>query len=270
MARPLDPPMRRRDRRAAERLTRPAHRKTRGRSRPRPAWQSPMVLITAAAILLGAGIIAVALPKAPAGGEELRMPPVAYPAELIAGDTIGRADAPVVVELYSDFQCPACRMFVTQQLHRLVDEVVAPGIARIEARDIAFLGRTTPDESLALAVGASCAAEQGRYWPFHDLVFWNQGRENRGDHSAAFIERVAAEAGLDASAFNACVDRPAIGQAISARTQAALSQGINSTPTLVVNGQPVVGVPDYDEFVSLISGLAAGSPAPGAASVQPS
>ena len=56
-------------------------------------------------------------------------------------------------------------------------------------------GRGTPDESLELAAGAACAAEQGRYWQYHDLVFWNQGRENAGDHDAAFIGRVATAAG---------------------------------------------------------------------------
>ena len=266
MARPLDAPLTRRERRAAERQQRPARARAR-RGRERPAWQSPMVLVTAAALVLGAAIIGFALPKAPATDDDLRRPPIAYPAEVIFGQNLGPEDAPVVMQLYADFQCPACRLFVTEQLHRLVAEFVAPGTLRIEARDIAFLGRGSRDESLELAAGARCAAEQGRYWEFHDLVFWNQGRENRGDHSAAFVERIATASALDTAAFHACLDRPEIRTGIGNQTQAAITAGIRSTPTLIVNGRSVVGLPQYDQLAALIRNLAAGaSPTPGSSS----
>ena len=216
-----------------------------------------MVLATAGAIVLGAAIIGLALPRGSAGDGELQTPHSAYQTNLVDGETLGSPAAPVVIELYSDFQCPACRLFVTEQLHRLVTEFVAPGIVRIEARDIAILGSGSEDESLALAVGARCAAEQDRYWEFHDLVFWNQGRENRGDHSEAFIGRVADAAFLDRAAFDACVVRSDVRSAITDQTQAALAAGIRSTPTLLVNGRPVVGVPQYEELAALIRVLAA-------------
>jgi protein-disulfide isomerase len=222
-----------------------------------------MVLVTAAALVLGAVLIGFALPKAEAEDGELLTPPYIYAAGVIDGDALGAAAAPVVMELYADFQCPACRMFVTQQLHRLVDEFVAPGTLRIEARDIAFLGRGANDESLALATGASCAAEQGRYWQYHDLVFWNQGRENRGDHSDRFIERVGAAAGVEPAAFATCRGRPEVAGAVTSLTKQSLAAGIQQTPTLVINGQKVVGVPNYDQLAALIRQLAApGSPSP--------
>lgn len=257
----IDTPLRRRDRRAAERANRPErHRRRRVDSR-RPAWRSPMVLVTTAALVFGAALIALALPRT-APAPELQTPPYAYPASVIDGEALGSTSAPVVMEVYSDFQCPACRMFVTQQLHRLVDEFVGPGTLRIEARDIAFLGRGASDESLALAVGASCAAEQGRYWQYHDDVFWNQGRENRGDHSDEFIASVGAAAGVDAAAFDACRARADVASEVKGLTSRSLAAGIQQTPTLVVNGQRVVGVPQYDQLAALINELASGSPAP--------
>jgi protein-disulfide isomerase len=222
-----------------------------------PAWRSPVVLVTAAALVIGAVVILVALPKPAARGDELQGPPVAYPADLIRSDVIGSPTAPVVIELYSDFQCPACRMFVTQELHRLVADFVVPGTVRIEAKDVAFLGRGQPDESLELAAGAACAAEQGRYWQFHDLVFWNQGRENQGDHDAAFIARVADAAEVDRATWDACLARTDLRSPITSRTQAAAAAGVHSTPTLMVNGQPLVGVPDYDQLAALIRSLSA-------------
>lgn len=260
MSRATPKPVSRRERRAAARLDRPARPRASRRSAARPVWQSPVAIVTAAALVLGALLIFLALPKAASRTGDLITPPADFPAALVHGDVLGSATAPVVIQLYSDFQCPACRLFVTGELHRLVDEFVVPGTVRIEAQDIAFLGRGTPDESMELAAGAACATEQDRYWQYHDLVFWNQGRENQGDHDAAFIGRVADAAGLDRALFDACLARGDVRGPIKARTQAALSQGISSTPTLIVNGERRVGVPNYDQLAAMIRSMASQAP----------
>ena len=252
----------RRERRASARLER-APRQRRVVRQPRPMWRSPAVLVSAAALVLGAVLVIAALPKGSGGGEELQIPFTSYEPGLAAGTVLGQAGAPVVMEVWSDFQCPACAMFVTGQLKALTDDFVRPGTLRIEARDLAFLGRGSFDESLELAVGATCAAEQDRYWQFHDLVFWNQGRENRGDHDAAFIGRVADQAMLDRAAFDACIGRNDVRTEVRSTTTAAAAAGIDRTPTLVVNGQRIVGVPQYAQLADLIRQLAAGgTPAP--------
>jgi protein-disulfide isomerase len=221
------------------------------------------VLVSAAALVLGAVLVIAALPKGSDDAGELRIPLTSYEPGLAAGDVLGPASAPVVMEVWSDFQCPACKLFVTGQLKALTDEFVRPGTLRIEARDMAFLGKGSFDESLELAVGAACASEQDRYWQFHDLVFWNQGRENRGDHDTAFIGRVADQAMLDRAAFDACLGRSDVRDEVRSTTAAAAAAGIRSTPTLVVNGQRIVGVPDYAQLAALIRQLAAGgTPAP--------
>jgi protein-disulfide isomerase len=168
MSRQAVPPISRRERRAQARLEHPAaarHRATHGQKRP--AWRSPVVLVSVAAVLIGIGVIAFARPPQAATGAELVTPPTAYPASLVDGDVVGAAAAPVVIEVYSDFQCPACRQFVTQLLPRLMAEFVQPGTLRIQARDIDILGKGTPNESLELAAGASCAAAQDRYLEIH-------------------------------------------------------------------------------------------------------
>lgn len=259
MTRDTVPPMTRRERRAQERLDRPTSGRRRpDRRAPRPAWQSPVVLVSVTAVLIGIVVILFARPAEPNGGTSLFPPTNNYAGAVVDGEVLGAASAPVVMQLYSDFQCPACKLFVTAQLGRLVTDFVRPGTLRIEARDIAFLGSTTPDESLELAAGAACAAEQNRYWQFHDYVFWNQGRENRGDHDAEFLGRVADAAGLDRQAWDACFARNDVRPKITAQTSAAFAAGVGSTPTLVVNGQSIVGVPKtYDQLAILIQQLAA-------------
>jgi len=244
--------MSRRDRRAQARLApHPARARVR-RAGSQPIWRSPIVLVSGVAVLFAVVFIAFGGTRGPAPSAELVQPPTTYSADIVDGAVLGSKTAPVVLELFADFQCPACRLFVTKQLGRLVDDFVVPGTLRIEARDIAFLGRGSPDESLELAAGARCAAEQGRYWQFHDYVFWNQGRENRGDHDSAFVARMAAAAGAEPAALQACLARDDVRAAISAQTTAAIGQGIQSTPTLVVNGVRVVGVPAYADLAELI------------------
>jgi protein-disulfide isomerase len=228
----------------------------------RPAWQSPVLLVTVAAIAIGLGIVTVANRPAAAPAGELMAPPTQYTANLVHGDVLGSASAPVVMELYADFQCPACKLFVTTELARLWTDFIQPGTLRIEARDLAFLGTGNPDESLELAAGAACAAEQDHYWRFHDYVFWNQGRENRGDHSPAFITSVADASGVDVTAWQACFARDDIRATIRQDTTVATGKGVSSTPTLVINGESMVGVPDYDKLAARIRELAGGSPAP--------
>ena len=260
--RPTQPKPSRRERRAQARMDPRAPRRRATKPAPRPAWRSPVVLVTVAAIAIGLGIVIVANRPAAAPPGELLAPPTSYSADLVDGDALGSSSAPVVMELYADFQCPACKLFVTTELPRLWTDFIEPGKLRIEARDLAFLGTGNPDESLELAAGAACAAEQDRYWQFHDYVFWNQGRENRGDHSPEFITRVADAAGVDLTAWQACFARDDVRATIRQDTTAAQGKGVTSTPTIVINGETKAGVPDYDTLAARIRELAGSSPAP--------
>lgn len=262
------PPLRRRDRRAIERRERPVEHRRAAPATRRPAWQSPFAIVSVGAVLVAAVVIFLNLPEA--RSEELRTPPTVYSDDRTNGEALGAADAPVVIELYSDFQCPFCAQLVKTLLAPLTNEFVNAGAIRIEAKDIRIVDRGASTESLDMAVGGVCAAEQDRYWQFHDLVFWNQGRENRGDHDAAFIARVADAAGVDRAAWDTCIADPAHAAAIKAQTTAALAAGVDSTPTLRINGQIVPGIPEYDQLAQLVRGLVADASASPDASGGPS
>ncbi len=266
MTREQEPPLTRRERRALERRDRPIRDRSRPstRHRKRPVWQSPFVLVSAAALVVAVAIIVLNQKPAPStAGANLFTPPITYSADIVDGESLGRADAPVVLEVYSDFQCPICARFVREQLATLKSEVVDTGILRIQARDIAIVGTGNPNESIELAAGAACAANQDKYWQFHDLVFWNQGGENVGDHSPAFIAAVADRAGVDRTAWDQCFADDQERSAVQSQTQIALGKGINSTPTLVLNGgTPVPGVPNADQLIAAIKALAGAGASP--------
>jgi protein-disulfide isomerase len=257
MARQSDATLTRRQRREQERAHR-VHDRSTHRIGQAPAWRSPVALTSIGAVALGAIVILflVLSKPAPAASGEVVFPPTSYSAALTDGQRLGSPTAPVTMELYADFQCPACKSFVTEQLPALVRGFIETGALRIEPKDIDILGRGSPSESLELGAGAACAGEQDRYWAFHDLVFWNQGRENRGDHDSAFIRRMADAADVDLPTWDACNARADVRSAIASQSSAAAAAGINSTPTLKVNGQVLVGVPEAAKLRALISQLA--------------
>ena len=263
------PPLTRRERRTLERRDRPIRDRSRASTRrppKRPTWQSPFLLVSAAAIVVAVAIIVLNQKPAPTNtGGELFTPPITYSPDIVDGDSMGLAGAPVVMEVWSDFQCPVCGRLVREQYATLKTRFVETGILRIQARDIAFLGRGDRDESLELATGALCAARQNRYWSFHDFVLWNQGRENAGDYSATFVAAVANRSGVNRNEWDACMASDEVRNEVRAATQQALGAGINATPTISLNGEtPVPGLPDAKQLIAQIQVLAAtaGSPSP--------
>ena len=117
----------------------------------------------------------------------------------------GRLDAPVKMEVFSDFQCPYCGQFSEETLPSLLANQVVAG-------DAVFIFYDFPLSSIhpyaePAANAARCAGEAGAaaYWAMHDRLFaaadtWTN--EGAADAFRAF----AAELGLDATAFGACLD----------------------------------------------------------------
>ena len=226
-----------------------------------------MVLITTAAVAFGLAVVVAANLGAPArspvpSGAALVQPSNAIPSGAADGTSLGSASAPVQMQIYSDFQCPICGRLAREYLPRLIADFVATGQVRIEDRAIAFLGSGDPDESLDAATAAECAVPQGKYWQFHDLLFWNQAGENQGAFNRDRLKTIAAAAGLDVPTWQSCFEGPTVRGGVQQATSSALASGINSTPTLIINGQKVVGLPrSYDDLAGFIRQLLAASPA---------
>jgi protein-disulfide isomerase len=225
-----------------------------------------MAVITGVALALGLGLIVLTLLNAPrssspAGGAFVA-PPSYRPATLDGGSVLGSPSAPVVLEVWSDYQCPVCGRFARDYLPRLVAEFVVPGTLRIVEQSIDILGTDDPSESLLAAVATDCAGRQGRYWAYHDWLFWNQDGENLGAFNHDRLLALAAKVGLEAATFESCLDSAAAESEALSRTAAARAAGVASTPTFVVNGQTVVGLVAYDDLAGVIRQLAGASPAP--------
>jgi protein-disulfide isomerase len=228
-----------------------------------------MAVLTAAALVVGALIIVYAVATRPGQSNEVLTPPVAaVPAVAIDGRTMGSSDAPVKVEIWSDFQCPGCRALATRIEPTLISQYVVPGYAQLIYRDAAFQGRKVPaawDESEQAAAAARCAADQGRFWHMHDWLFANWAGENEGGFRQERLRAIATEAELDVAAYEACMAAGDKQQAASSETDQALALGVNQTPTIVLNGTPYDGpitASGLGQAIMAAAGDASPAPAP--------
>ena len=205
------------------------------------------ILVVAAVIIT----VLLAYPRIAPVGEIIPITPGAHPQA--SGRMLGDPNAPVLIELYEDFQCPSCRTFNENTEPLLVQDYIATGRARLVFRQFAFIG----SESLQAANASLCAADQGRFWDYHDILFANQAGENQG----AFVDRrllaFAESLGLDMDAFRTCFQDKTFQDEADSERLAGQSAGVQSTPTILVNGTIVEGaqpgyVPSYETIAQAI------------------
>jgi protein-disulfide isomerase len=222
-----------------------------------------MALVTGGALVAGIVLVAFLLLSQPGGSTgpdvDLREPVTEAPVGLADGRALGVADAPVSLEIWSDFQCPACGLYAQEVEPRLISQFVTPGTLRLVYRDFAFLGErggASYDESVEAATAARCAADQGRFWPYHAYLFANQRGENEGAFRAEVLDAIAAAVGLDRAAFAACREGDPARAATRSETAEGEAQGVYFTPTLSLQGRLLDPTPSYDGLATLIRAAA--------------
>jgi protein-disulfide isomerase len=164
-------------------------------------------------------------------------PPVQYrKVALRADDPVrGPADAKLTIVLFSDFQCPFCAR-VEPTLKQL--EEAFKGQVRV-----AWKHQPLPmhPNALPAALASEAAREQGKFWPFHDLLFQNQQAL-----SAADLEKAAAGARLDLRRFKAAQAAAGARTRVEEDQKLATAVGANGTPTMFFNCRQVVGAVPFE------------------------
>ncbi|MCS6773917.1 MAG: thioredoxin domain-containing protein [Anaerolineae bacterium] len=191
---------------------------------------------------------------APVRAAAKEAPPNAEPRSLAWGPK----DAPIRVEEFIDYQCPACGIQARNFEPGIIAAFANTGKVRYEIKFLAFIG----PESRDAAQAALCAAEQDKGWQMHNTLFANQpagGRENIGNYSRQRLKEMAATIeGLDTAAFNACLDSNRYEQVVLEQQREATQRGVNSTPTLIVNGQLFAGARGAEELRQIFAQVAPG------------
>lgn len=174
----------------------------------------------------------------------------AVPQPASNGRTAGTPDAPLTIEVYSDFQCPHCKILHDQTLPRLIKDYVATGKVYLIYRQFPLRGHAYARQAAAYA----CAAERlGRYDQVAGLLFRNQEAwSTSGKLDEAISASLTRE---EMQKLLALAKDPGVDAEVRRDLELGRKANITQTPTMIITHglaqYPVVGVPDY----SLLHGL---------------
>jgi protein-disulfide isomerase len=169
-------------------------------------------------------------------------PDAAVPANTVDGGTafaVGPADAPVTVDVYEDFLCPACRQFEATTGDTLA-ALAADGTAQVRYHPIAILDRASTDDYSTRALNAAAvvgdAAGTEAFLAFHDALFAEQPAEGGPGLTDERLGELAAEAGASGADVEEAITGLAYEDWTREVTDAASRAGVTGTPTVLVDG----------------------------------
>jgi protein-disulfide isomerase len=154
----------------------------------------------------------------------------------------GPKDAPITIVEFSDFQCPFCK-----NANNTVKQVLEkyPGKVKLVFRDypLASIHPQAPKAHEA----ARCAADQSKFWEYHDVLFVKAPRLAPQD-----LKQYAVELKLDPNAFNQCLDSGKYAAEVDKDFQEGAGLGLTGTPSFFINGRQLVGAQPLSAFQKII------------------
>jgi len=154
--------------------------------------------------------------------------------------SLGKADAPVTIVAFTDYQCPSCAA-MHPELERLVKEYGDK--VRLVTRDFPLSQHA---EAFKAAEAAEAARDQGKYWEYSQILLHNQ--------SALTVDKLkayASELALDRTKFDSALDSGKFAESVQRDIDDGMKLGINGTPAIFINGRRV-SVNGYDELKSIV------------------
>lgn len=159
----------------------------------------------------------------------------------------GKADAPVTIVEFSDYECPFCSRFYTDVYSQIKKEYIDTGKVRLAFRDFPLSFHPNAQKA---SEAARCVRDQKGdegYFKMHDLLF-----ENQQTLSVENEKKWARTLGVNGATFDSCLDSGKHAKAVQDDLTYGQSIGISGTPTFYVNGQEVVGAQPYSVVKQLI------------------
>jgi protein-disulfide isomerase len=149
-------------------------------------------------------------------------------------NSMGDPNAPIQVEEFSDYLCSFCRSFALQQEPAIVRDYVATGQVYFTYVPFSFMA----PESARAAEASYCAADQGKFWEYHDIIFENVSVTNQALADARLIQYAEA-LNLDVDTFRSCFNGNTYSNLVQQDIAYGRQAGVTGTPTFLVNGRLV-------------------------------
>ena len=166
-------------------------------------------------------------------------------ASLGKGPALGSPSAPVTIVEFSDFRCSFCKKFWADTLPKLKKSYFDRGTVQFVFRHFAILGKQSEQAALA----SECAAEQGKFWQYHDKLFANQAALG---FTESKLKEYAGELRLQQAKFNSCLTTGKYKSKVEQETVTAAYLGGRGTPMFLVNEWLLVGAQPFETFQKVI------------------
>lgn len=167
----------------------------------------------------------------------------------VKGNTLGAEKADVVIELYSDYVCPLCYIH-NIMLHKAVHDFSNIKIIHhnypFDKECNPYISVNMHPNACFMAKGAIAARNQGNYWEMSSLLYENQPTK------MADMLKLADQLGFDKDKFTADFNSEETSKEIENELQKAVNLEIDSTPTMYINGDKIVGVKPYYELKEIL------------------
>lgn len=158
------------------------------------------------------------------------------------------------IDVYVDYQCPACRAFEIINGGYL-NEVIAQKKAKVVFHPMTFIG----PESVLAANSAACAADESKFVDMNLALFQNQSEsENSGKWSSEYLVELGKSIGITSGTFETCVNDGKYIKWTSNVAAASAKADVNGTPTIFVNGKQLDRNTEYGDQAKFRAALAAG------------
>ena len=181
----------------------------------------------------------------------------AIPAAVSEADGYGivlNPTATPTIDIWVDYQCPACRSFEVLNGGYL-NEIIAQKKAKVVFHPLTFIGA----ESIIAANAAACAADENKFVDMNLALFQNQaGSENSGKWQGDVMLAIGESIGIKSESFKQCVREGNYVKWTRNVTDASASKNVNSTPTIRINGKDLDRNTEYGDPVKFKAALAAG------------
>ncbi len=155
------------------------------------------------------------------------------------------------IEIYEDFQCPACQRFESI-VGDYIEDLINTKKAKVSYHPLSFLGA----ESQLAANAAGCAADQGQFIPFHKLLYANQPPENSGAWTSSYFTTLSLALGISGNDYDKCIANDEYKDWVVNVANEGATRNINSTPTVFINGKEIDRTKAYNslaEFMLAVS-----------------
>jgi protein-disulfide isomerase len=188
------------------------------------------------------------------------------PAGTGTGHLEGRADAPVQVAEFGDFECPHCAQFALVTEPDIRTKLINTGLVAFRFYDFPLPGFK---HSWTAHIAASCAEDQGKFWEMHDRLYASQDEWNALATSDPLkvMTKFAGDLGLDVKAWTTCVTTQATAPRVLGNQAEGLQRNFKGTPTLFMGKRMFNGV-TYDQFKAMVDSTLAEQKADSAAGAR--